>query len=93
MILKGDVLGRVNHYFYQKEYQARGAPHYHMILWIDGAATVGDDEPEVVLQWIQERITCRILEENINPELHQLVGHKSPSPTKTLVFLVSPNCQ
>ena len=44
-----------------------------MILWIDGAPTVGDDEPEVVLRWIQERITCRIPEENSNPELHQLV--------------------
>ena len=74
VIIKCDVLGRVNHYFYKKEYQARGAPHYHMILWIDGAPTVGDDEPEVVLRWIQERITCRIPEENSNPELHQLVN-------------------
>ena len=49
VILKGDVLGRINYYFY---YQAQGAPHYHMILWIDGAPTVGDDEPEVVLRWI-----------------------------------------
>ena len=57
VILKGDVLGRVNHYFYKKEYQARGAPHYHMIPWIDGDPTVGDDECEVVLRWIQERIT------------------------------------
>ena len=73
VILKGDLLGHVNHYFYKKEYQARGAPHYHMILWIDGAPTVGDDEPEVVLRWIEERITCRIPEENSNPELHQLV--------------------
>ena len=32
VILNGDVLGHVNHYFYKKEYQARGAPHYHMIL-------------------------------------------------------------
>ena len=74
VILKGDVLGRVNHYFYKKEYQARGAPHYHMILWIDGAPTVGNDEPEVVLRWIQERVTCHIPEEASNPELHQLVN-------------------
>ena len=32
--------------------------------------TSSDDE---VLQWIQARITCRIPEENSNPELHQLV--------------------
>ena len=74
VILKGQVLGQVTHYFYKKEYQARGAPHYHIILWIDGAPTVGKDEPEEVLQWIQERITCRIPDENSNPELHQLVN-------------------
>ena len=33
----------------------------------------GTDEEEVVLKWIQERITCRIPEEASNPELHQLV--------------------
>ena len=74
VILKGGVLGQVTHYFYKKEYQARGAPHYHMILWIDGAPTVGKDEPEEVLHWIQEKITCRIPEEDSNPELHQLVS-------------------
>ena len=74
VIIKGQLLGQVTHYFYQKEYQARGAPHYHMILWIDGDPTVGKDDPEEVLQWIQERITCRIPEEDSNPELHQLVN-------------------
>ena len=36
VILKGEVLGPVAHYFYKKEYQARGAPHYHILLWIEG---------------------------------------------------------
>ena len=70
MILKGQALA---HYFYKKEYQARGAPHYHILLWIEGAPIAGKDDDDVVLQWIQERITCRIPEEQSNPELHQLV--------------------
>ena len=45
-----------------------------MIMWIDGAPTVGKDEPEEVLQWIQKRIVYRIPDENHNPELHQLVN-------------------
>ena len=73
VILKGKVLGHVLHYFYKKEYQARGAPHYHMILWIEGAPTAGSDDPEAVLHWIQNIITCRIPEEESNPQLHQLV--------------------
>ena len=33
----------------------------------------GKDESEEVLRWIKNRITCRIPEEDSNPELHQLV--------------------
>ena len=73
VIIKGQVLGCVSHYFFKKEYQARGAPHYHILLWIDGAPVAGTDSNDEVLQWIQARITCRIPEENSNPELHQLV--------------------
>ena len=73
VILKGRVLGGVSHYFFKKEYQARGAPHYHVVLWIDGAPTIGKDKPEKVLQWVQERITCRIPDEKTNPELSRLV--------------------
>ena len=70
--MKGKVLGPVAHFFYKKEYQARGAPHYHILLWIEDAPIAGRDDSDV-LRWIQNRITCRIPEEDSNPELHQLV--------------------
>ena len=73
VILNGKALGSVAHYFFKMEYQARGAPHYHILLWIDGAPVAGKDDDDVVLQWIQERITCRIPDEASNPELHKLV--------------------
>ena len=41
VILNGKALGTVAHYFFKKEYQARGAPHYHILLWIDGAPWQG----------------------------------------------------
>ena len=63
----------VAHFFYKKEYQACGAPHYHILLWIEDAPIAGRDEPEDVLWWIQNRITCHIPEEDSNPQLHQLV--------------------
>ena len=71
--MKGKVLGPVAHFFYKKEYQGLGAPHYHILLWIEDAPIAGRDDPEDVLQWIENRITCRIPEEDSNPELHQLV--------------------
>ena len=42
-------------------------------MWIEGGPVAGKDDDDVVLQWIQERITCRVPEEDSNAELHQLV--------------------
>ena len=73
VILKGQVLGKVEHYFFKKEYQTRGAPHYHVVLWLQGAPVIGKDQPKLVLDWIEQRITCRIPEVETNPDLHRLV--------------------
>uniref|UniRef100_A0A1X7UBH0 Helitron helicase-like domain-containing protein n=1 Tax=Amphimedon queenslandica TaxID=400682 RepID=A0A1X7UBH0_AMPQE len=34
VILQRGVLGKVEQYYVKKEYQMRGAPHYHILLWI-----------------------------------------------------------
>ena len=73
MILNGEVLGKVDHFYWKKEYQARGAPHYHVLLWIRGAPVIGRHDPDRVLAWIQERITCHIPDQKSSPELHRLV--------------------
>ena len=46
VLLKGSVLGVVEHFFWKKEYQARGAPHYHVLLWILGAPVIGKSDPK-----------------------------------------------
>ena len=53
--------------------QARGAPHYHVLLWIKDAPVIGRDDPDVVLSWMQERITCNIPNKQSDSELHSLV--------------------
>ena len=51
----------------------RGAPHYHVLFWIEGAPVIGRDPPEQVLTWIGDRITCHVRDKESNPELHRLV--------------------
>ena len=52
VILKRQALGPVSHYLYKKEYQACGAPHYHILLWRDNAPVAGKDDDGIVLRWI-----------------------------------------
>ena len=72
VLVKGEVLGKVDHYIWKKEYQAHGAPHYHLLLWIEGAPVIGRDSPDKVLAWIQERITCHIHKLSF-AQMHQLL--------------------
>uniref|UniRef100_A0A1X7SE17 Helitron helicase-like domain-containing protein n=1 Tax=Amphimedon queenslandica TaxID=400682 RepID=A0A1X7SE17_AMPQE len=51
----------------------RGAPHYHILLWIENAPVVGIDRPEEVCSFIQHRITCHIPDSNTSPDLKFLV--------------------
>ena len=73
VLIKGEVLGTVDHFYWKKEYQARGAPHYHVLLWIKDAPVIGQDDPDEVLEWIQDRITCHIPKKETDPELYNLV--------------------
>ena len=45
VLVKGEVLGKVDHFYWKKEYQNRGAPHYHVLLWIRDAPVIDQDEP------------------------------------------------
>ena len=73
VLIKGEILGKVEHFYWKKEYQNRGAPHYHVLLWIHDAPVIDRDEPEDVLKWIQERIACHIPDKDGSPELYRLV--------------------
>ena len=53
VIMKWAVLGTVDHYYW-KEYQMRGAPHYHIVLWIRDSPVLGRDSPEKVLSFIHK---------------------------------------
>ena len=50
-----------------------GAPHYHVLLWIQDAPVIGVDDPDKVLAWIEDRITCKLPDKESDSELHALV--------------------
>ena len=49
VLLNGEILGKVHHFYWKKEYQARGASHYHVIVWIRDAPVIGKDDPDEVV--------------------------------------------
>ena len=67
-------LGAVVHYFTRVEYQLRGAPHFHIKLWIKNAPIIGINSNEEITKFIDKYITCVIPSEIESPVLHELVN-------------------
>jgi len=67
-------LGKVADWFYRVEYQQRGSPHIHMLIWLEDAPVYGCDGDDEVTSFIVEIITCKM--PNNNPELRLLVNRQ-----------------
>lgn len=77
--------GRVVHHLRRIEYQQRvsvisveiyafqGTPHCHMLLWIEGAPTIGIDDMSKVREYIDKHMTCELPSVVTSPLLHKLV--------------------
>ena len=51
-------VGKVVDYFYKVEFQMRGSPHIHMLMWVEGAPNLDDDKEEDVIEFIDKYVTC-----------------------------------
>ena len=73
VLIKGEVLGQVSHFYWKKRVPEQRCSTLHALVWISGAPVAGKDKKEVVESFIEKRITCRIPDKDDSPELHRLV--------------------
>ena len=59
LLSSGHPLGNIADWFYRVEYQQRGSPHIHMLIWLEQAPTFGHDDDDVVTSFIDKIITCK----------------------------------
>ena len=67
-------LGKIADWFYRVEYQQRGSPHIHMLIWLENAPTFGKDPDFDIGSFTDKMITCE--KPNENPELLALVNRQ-----------------
>jgi hypothetical protein len=76
-ILRSELapLGKIKDWFYRVEYQQRGSPHIHMLIWLENAPVFGVDKDEDVIAFIDQIITCGKPENDSN--LFELVNRQT----------------
>ena len=64
---------KIADWFYRVEYQQRGSPHIHMLIWLENALTFGEDFDGDVVSFV-DKIICE--KPNDNPDLLALVNRQ-----------------
>ena len=74
-------LGKLTEYFYRVEFQQRGSPHIHAMLWIEDAPQIEQDSDDDVIKFIDN---CISVDNNNSDNYHliKLQMHKHSSTCK-----------
>ena len=74
-----DPVGHVTDYFYRVEFQQRGSPHIHMLVWIDNAPKYPKDDKETIVKFVDNYVSCS----NQHDSMSHLVDLQTHKHSKT----------
>ena len=63
-ILGSGVIGEIDDYLYRVEFQKRGSPHIHMVIWIKDAPKYASDSDREIAEFVDTHISCSLPDEN-----------------------------
>ncbi len=66
-------IGKVEDYYYRTEFQQRGWPHIHMIVWVKDAPVLDQDPDDEIATFIDRYISCELPPKD-DAELHEIVS-------------------
>ncbi|XP_071963919.1 uncharacterized protein [Antedon mediterranea] len=66
-------IGKVTDYFYRIEFQMRGSPHVHMLVWVENAPVFNEDEDKKVIEFIDKYISCSVPRQFVDSEMNEIV--------------------
>ena len=68
------LLGKITNYCYRIEFQQRGSPHAHCVLWMDKAPKLGDSQDREIVDSIDRFVTCALPCEQSDKQLFDVVN-------------------
>ncbi|XP_074656877.1 uncharacterized protein LOC141910064 [Tubulanus polymorphus] len=72
-------IGEIQDFFYRVEFQMRGSPHVHALIWVKDAPKSGIDDDANVTSFVDRYITCKLPDDSEDPELHETEPPPPPS--------------
>ncbi|XP_070184330.1 uncharacterized protein [Littorina saxatilis] len=75
-------LGKVTDHFFRVEFQQRGSPHIHCMIWVEDAPKADTDSDEDVVAFLDKHLTCQRHEEGELKNVSSLHEHKHSKSCK-----------
>ena len=58
-------LGKITDYKFRIEFQRRGSPHVHMLLWVNGAPNFENNTVKEIKQSIEDKMSCELPKDDV----------------------------
>lgn len=71
-------LGQIVDFFFRVEFQQRGSPHIHMLLWIENAPIYGETTTKEIETFIERHCKC-----SKNEEISELINYQTHRHART----------
>ena len=72
---KCEPIEKLRDFFYRVEFQQRGSPHIHMLVWIENAPTLEKNPEEEIVKFVDNYLTCSANDDE-TAHLVELQTHK-----------------
>ena len=87
MLSKANPLGKITEHVERKEFQVRGSPHAHCLLWVKDAPRVDVNTEEEVCEFVDKYICGKIPSETEeNQELPESCNEVTNSQTLSMLL-------
>ena len=71
---KSQPIGKIVYYALRIEFQMRGSPHLHALIWTEDCPKLTSDTKEAYIEFIDKHVQAYLPNKDDNPKLHDLVN-------------------
>ena len=73
LLSKLNPIGKIVYYALRIEFQMRGSPHLHALIWTSDCPTLTSENSEAYVKFVDKHVQAFLPDEQTDPELHNLV--------------------
>lgn len=74
LLSKSQPIGKIVYYALRIEFQMRGSPHLHSLIWTEDCPKLTSETREAYREFIDKHVRAYLPNKDDNPELHDLVN-------------------